>query len=465
MGVTVLESAPAEETGLNRVVLNDLFRALERSPAELRGLVLVRHGKVAAKRFWAPYGEQDPVWVYSLSKSFCSTAVGFAVQEGLLRTDERVLSFFPEYDSAAADENCRAMRVRDLLTMRTGHELDTTAAVIQAPDWAEAFFKLPVKYQPGTHFVYNSGASYMLSAIVQKRCGLPIAEYLKPRLFDPLGFGPVFWDRSPQGVNTGGWGFMAALEDIAKFGLLYLNRGRLRGKQILNESWVDEASLPHADNSITGGPADWSRGYGYQFWRSRYGFRGDGAFGQYCLILPEFDAVLVLCLETENLQEPLDLVWTYLPLAFSTAGAETERGLKNKKFRLAGKNGGFDSAGLSFYPDRLSLALTGGGETVKLEAGRFDWLESETSFPLEGCSSFPRFSLAGGAEKVSTVFFWRDGETLEIRLVYRNSPHRELITVKVRGDSLDILYAPNAAVRNSGRSALEFRGVLVKEEL
>jgi CubicO group peptidase (beta-lactamase class C family) len=456
--VTVLETAAAEEAGLNRAVLDTMIRALERTPAELRGLVLVRHGKAVLRRFWEPYKEQDPVWVYSLSKSFCSTAVGFAVQEGLLRTDEKVLSFFPEYDSAAVG-HCRDMRVEDLLTMRTGHEADTTTTMIQAPDWGETFFKLPVTYQPGTHFVYNSGATYMLSALVQKRCGLPIFEYLGPRLFEPLGFGPVFWDRSPQGVNTGGWGFMVSLEDIAKFGLLYLNGGKWQGRQILSETWVNKASLPHADNSITGGTADWIRGYGYQFWRSRYGFRGDGAFGQYCLVLPEFDAVLALSSEAANMQELLDIVWDHLPAALSTTNNETEERTANREFRRSGENGSFDSAALNFSPDRLALTLSGGGETVKLEAGRFGWLESETRFPLEGYSFIPVFSPAGCIKKISASFFWRDRETLEIRLVYRTSPHRELITLEIRGNSLTIRYAPNTAVQSMGRPALEFRGV------
>jgi CubicO group peptidase (beta-lactamase class C family) len=459
MGVTVLESAAAEEAGLNRGLLDDLFRALERSPAELRGLVLARGGKAVARRFWPPYGEEDPVWVYSLSKSFCSTAVGFAVQEGLLSVDERVLSFFPEYEAAAGGDY-RAMRVRDLLTMRTGHELDTTPAMLGAPDWGEAFFSQPLKYPPGTCFVYNSGASYMLSALVQKRCGLPIAEYLKPRLFEPLGFAPVFWDSSPQGVNAGGWGFMVTLEDIAKFGLLYLNRGIWRGSRLLDESWVEEASFPHADNSVTGSGADWSRGYGYQFWRSRYGFRGDGAFGQYCLVLPEFGAVLALSAETENMQELLDIVWDRLPPVFSTARAEEERETGGREFRLAGNGGGFGSLILNFYPDRLSLVLKGGGEAVKLEAGRFGWLESETRFPLEGYSFIPLFSRAGEAKKVSALFFWRDRETLELRLVYRTSPHRESLMIRFQGDSLTVLCAPNAAARSTGRPGLEFRGVL-----
>jgi CubicO group peptidase (beta-lactamase class C family) len=460
----VLESASAEEAGLNRAALDDLFRALERSPAELRGLVLLRHGKIAARRFWEPYRPEDPVWVYSLSKSFCSTAVGFAVGEGLLSLNERVLSFFPEYEAVVQDENCRAMTVQDLLTMRTGHETDTTPEVIAAPNWAEAFFKFPVKYKPGTRFVYNSGATYMLSALTQKRCGLPLAEYLRPRLFDPLGFAPVFWDSSPQGVNTGGWGFMVRVDDIAKFGLLYLNRGIWGGKRIIGEAWVDEATLPHADNSVTGGSADWSRGYGYQFWRSRYGFRGDGAFGQYCLVLPEFDAVLALSSETADMQGLLDIIWTYLPPAFAVAGGETEKRVTNRKFHLAENGGGFESAALNFYPGRLALSLDRAGETLTLEAGRFGWLESETAFPLEGYSFIPVFSPIGGGKKVSASFIWRDAETLEIRLAYRTSPHRELITLTFgqgpEGCSMTATYRPNTALKAMGRPALEFRGRL-----
>jgi CubicO group peptidase (beta-lactamase class C family) len=464
MGIK-LESAAAEEARLNRVVLDDLFRALERSPAELRGLVLVRHGKVLARRFWEPYREDDPVWVYSLSKSFCSTAVGFAVQEGLVNLNERVISFFPEYETAAKDENSRAMTVQDLLTMRTGHETDTTPAMIASPNWVEAFWGLPVKYKPGTHFVYNSGATYMLSALTQKRCGLPIVEYLKPRLFDPLGFAPVFWDSSPQGINTGGWGFMVTLEDIAKLGLLYLNRGTWQGRRILADAWVDDAALPHADNSITGGGADWSRGYGYQFWRSRYGFRGDGAFGQYCLVLPEFDAVLALSSETADMQGLLDIIWTYLPPAFAVSSGETERRLENREFRLSANRGGFSSMGLNFYSDRLILSLGGGGEKLELAAGRFGWLESETRFPLEGYSFIPVFSPAGRGKKVSASFLWRDAETLEIRLVYRTSPHRELLSIKFRqhaGDySISLSCSPNTAAQAMGRPALGFEGLLV----
>jgi hypothetical protein len=388
--------------------------------------------------------------------------VGFALQEGLLQLDEALLSFFPEYDSLVTDEHCRAIRLRDLLTMRTGHETDTTGSIIRAPNWAEAFFKLPVKFKPGTHFVYNSGATYMLSAVVQRRAGLTVLEYLKSRLFEPLAFGPVFWDSSPQGVNTGGWGFMVTLEDIVKLGLLYLNRGTWQGRQILSESWVADASFPHADNAITpGASADWTRGYGYQFWRSRYGFRGDGAFGQYCLILPEFDAVLALSSETENMQEPLDIIWKYLPPACGavkgTAEAE-EQG--TRLFNIAENPWGVDQVCLDFLPDRLVLSFKTGSALQKLQAGRFGWLESETTLPFEGYSFIPRCAMAGKAVKVSATFFRQDRGDLELRIVYLTSPHRETLSLKFEGDSLLLRCPANAAARALGKPDFEIRGLL-----
>jgi hypothetical protein len=328
----------------------------------------------------------------------------------------------------------------------------------------EAFLKLPVKFKPGTHFVYNSGATYMLSAIVQKVSGFTVLEYLTPRLFEPLGFGPVLWDASPQGINTGGWGFMVTLEDIAKLGLLYLNRGNWQGKQLLSEDWTSEAALPHADNSITpGASADWTRGYGYQFWRSRYGFRGDGAFGQYCLVLPEFDAVLALSSETENMQELLDIIWDRLPSVFNTPNEGEEPRIHGREFRVSKTTGGIDSVVLTFYPDRLVLVFKTQGAVQKLEAGRFAWLEGETRLPLGGYSFIPLFSMAGEAKRISASFLWRDRGELEIRIVYRTGPHRELLSLSFEGDSLRMASFPNAATRAAGGPAFEFRGVMVKD--
>jgi hypothetical protein len=306
----------------------------------------------------------------------------------------------------------------------------------------------------------------LLESVTPETAGVnrAVLEYLTPRLFEPLGFGPVFWDSSPQGINTGGWGFMVTLEDIAKLGLLYLNRGKWQGKQLLSKTWTDEAALPHADNSITpGSSADWTRGYGYQFWRSRYGFRGDGAFGQYCLVLPEFDAVLALSSETENMQELLDIIWNYLPSVFNTVNEGEERRIHGREFRVSGTAGVVDSVVLTFYPDRLVLVFKTRGTLQKLEAGRFGWLEGETRLPLEGYSFIPLFSMAGGEKKVSASFLWRDKGELEIRIVYRTGPHREILSLSFEGDSLRMVSSPNRAVRATGRPGFEFRGVPVKD--
>ncbi|GHV24130.1 hypothetical protein FACS189498_0560 [Spirochaetia bacterium] len=451
----LLESISAADAEINEPALEDFIRALEKSSARLRGFVLIRRGKAAFRHFWKPYQEDDPVWVYSLSKSFCSTAVGFAVQEGLLKTGDRLLSFFPEYESIITDENCRAMTVQDLLTMRTGHEIDTTIFMIKAKNWVEAFLKLPVKFAPGTHFVYNSGATYMLSAIVQKLTGQKIHDYLGPRFFGPLGFGETSWDSCPQGINTGGWGFTVTLEDIAKLGLLYLRRGNWQGNQILSEKWIDEALYPHADNSITpGASADWIRGYGYQFWRSRYGWRGDGAFGQYCLILPEFDAVLALSTETENMQEILDIVWKHLIPSFSTVNEDEN--LISGEYKAEKNPWGICSVGLTFSRSALKLRFVteteAGGE---LEAGRYTWLQGDVLLPFGGFSFIPAMSQAKDRKKVSASFIWRDRKNLDIRLVYRNGPHRDLCSVCFEGEGLRISVPPNLASRAMGGTGFD----------
>jgi CubicO group peptidase (beta-lactamase class C family) len=450
-----LDSITADSAGINKPALDDFVHALEGASATMRGFVLLRHGKAVLRHFWTPYCEDDPIWVYSLSKSFCSTAVGFAIQEGLLKLDDLVLSFFPEYAPKVKDENCKIVKVQDLLTMRSGHEVDPTMPMVRTPDWVEYFLTIPYKYKPGTHFVYNSGATYMLSAIVQKLTGLTVLEYLKPRLFAALGFGECAWDASPQGISTGGWGFMVALEDIAKLGLFYLNKGKWEGRQLLSSAWVEDASSAHADNSITpGASADWVKGYGYQFWRGQHGFRGDGAFGQYCLVLPEFDAVLALSSETDNMQAILDIVWDKLLPAFNTSNGETEKRINSKILKVNENPAGISSIGINFYPDRLSFGFQTKNGLEQFEAGRYNWLDSSVRFPWGAFSFIPVAGMAADARKVSSAFLWKDKNELEIRMVYRNCPHRELLDIKIEGNTLKFSWPGNPAAVAIGRAEL-----------
>src|SRR6478609_1927501 len=272
--------------------------------------MLVRHGQVVAECWWKPEAADKPHVMHSLSKSFTSTAVGLAVAEGKLSVDDPVLKFFPDDAPESPSANLKAMRLSDLLRMSTGHQAESARRPTEV--WTKTFLAQPVPFKPGTHFLYNTSATYMLSAAVQKATGQTVLEYLKPRLFDPLGIDHPTWEKSPQGISTGGYGLSIRTEDIAKFGQLYLQKGKWEGKQLVPEAWVEAATARQTSNG-SNPKSDWAQGYGYQFWRCRHGaYRGDGAFGQFCIVLPEQDAVIAITSGVRNMQAILDVVWDKL---------------------------------------------------------------------------------------------------------------------------------------------------------
>ena len=222
--------------------------------------------------------------MFSLTKSFTSTAVGLAVSEGLLSIDDQVIKFFPVEAPAEPSAFLKALRVRDLLSMSTGHHKEPALATTR--EWAKTFLAAPIDHKPGTFFLYNTPASYMLSAILQKVTGQTTVDYLRPRLFVPLGIDDLEWETSPEGVTIGGYGLHLRTESIARFGQLYLQKGKWLGQQVVPKAWVEAATSRQVSNGSN--PAsDWDQGYGYQFWRSRHGtYRGDGAFGQYSSCCP-----------------------------------------------------------------------------------------------------------------------------------------------------------------------------------
>jgi CubicO group peptidase (beta-lactamase class C family) len=333
LGLAAALSAPAappperlprstpEEQGISAADILRYVDAAEARVKSLHSFMLVRHGHVVAEGWWGPYAAAEPHTLFSLSKSFTSTAVGLALNEGKLRLSDPVAAFFPQEAPANPTPNLRSMRVRDLLRMSSGqHGEDVDPFPFDTDqDLVRVFLAKPVAHKPGTHFYYNTAGTYMLSAIVQKVTGQSVHDYLLPRLFQPLGIADPHWDTSAQGISLGGYGLSLRTEDIACFGQLYLQRGSWNGHQVVPAAWVDEATaLQTANGSDPAG--NWDQGYGYQFWRCPHNcYRGDGAFGQLCAVMPEADAVLAVTAGTGELGPEFNLTWEFLLPAFKGA--------------------------------------------------------------------------------------------------------------------------------------------------
>lgn len=305
-----LVRATPESQGVSSAAIAKFVRAADEKVNSMHSVMILRHGKVIAEAWWAPEDATKPHVLWSLSKSFTSTAVGLAVEEGKLSIEDRVVGFFPDDLPAEPSENLRKMQVKDLLTMSTGHADEPN--VRQSQDWIKSFLAHPLPHPPGTFFRYNTPATFMQSAIVQKVTGKTVVDYLQSRLFDPLGIQPPRWDTNPQGISLGGYGLFLKTEDIAKFGQLYLQNGKWEGKQLIPATWVQQATSKQVSNGDNPS-SDWNQGYGFQFWRCRHNaFRGDGKDGQFCVVLPDQDAVVVMTANTTNMQAQLSLVWDHL---------------------------------------------------------------------------------------------------------------------------------------------------------
>lgn len=318
-----LPEATPESQGVDSAAVTRWVDAASAMDA-VHSFVLVRHGKVIAQGAWAPYDLDRPHQLYSHSKSFTSTAIGFLVDDGLLDLDELVCEIFPERFPSDADAKLKMLRVRDLLTMNTGFaDSDYPRRRPEEPDWVKGFFATPVGVNPGTRYRYDSCATHMLAAIVEKRTGKKTMDFLDERLFRPLGFGEIYSHVSPTGVACGGWGMYARTPDLAKFGQLYLQEGKWNGAQILSRDWVRLATAKH---TMSGFPpartpiTDWTSGYGFQFWRCRHNaYRADGSHGQYTVVMPDQDAVLSTTCCLPDMGKLLEITWDILLPAMKDA--------------------------------------------------------------------------------------------------------------------------------------------------
>ena len=309
--MTLPRSTPSAQ-GVDAAGLLDLVDAVEGGNLGLHSLMVVRHGRVVAEGWWRPYAADRVHLAYSLSKTVTATAVGFLAQEGRLSLDDRVLDHFPDLDRSAVAPGWEDVRVRHCLSMTVGHEEDAWGRVFDrmsgtdfgdTGDWVPRVFAIEPTQPQGTVFAYNQVATYLLAVIVRQLAGVGVSEVLRPRLLVPLGLPEIPWHRDPLGRELGFTGAHLRTEAIASIAQLYLDRGRWDGRQLLSESWVDEATRAFGPlNEDPNADEDWGRGYGYSFWMQRFGFRGDGAYGQFLVVLPEHDTVVARTAEQERVQ-------------------------------------------------------------------------------------------------------------------------------------------------------------------
>ena len=321
-----------EAQGVSSSAVTEFVEALDRIDT-MHSFMVVRHGRVIGEGWWKPQQAGEAHILNSVSKSFTSTAIGLAIEDGKLGLDDVVMKFFPDEAPENPSENLKAMKVRDLLTMTCGHETEPERGGDDGPT-VKRFLAHPVPYEPGTHFQYNTMGTYVLSAILTKVTGETVLDYLKPRLFAPLGIEDPKWEASKEGNSLGGYGLYLKTEDIAKFGQLYLQKGKWQGKQLVPEKWVELASakqVPNDGAAHAGIGNDWTQGYGFQFWRCTHdGFRGDGAGGQFCVVMPEQDVVVAMTAGGANMQAELDAIWEELLPGIQEAElAADETGVKN----------------------------------------------------------------------------------------------------------------------------------------
>ncbi|RPE75142.1 MULTISPECIES: serine hydrolase [unclassified Frondihabitans] len=433
--------------GIDAAGIAALVDALESTAGvEPHSLMVLRHGQVAAEGWWAPYSAERQHLLYSISKSFTSTAVGFAIAEGLFSLDDTVISHFPELDAEITDEKSRRIRVRHLLAMASGHREETVARAysIDPVDLVRGFLLMPPDEEPGTLFCYNQPCTFTLGAIVQRLSGQSLTDYLRPRLFDPLGIGEVGWQTDASGRQLGFSGFYAPTVALAKLAQLYLQRGMWEGEQILPASWVDDATVSHIDNS-NHGDKDWGQGYGFQFWMARHGYRGDGAYGQFAVVLPEHDVVIAITGQTPDMQAVLDAVWKNLLPAIdgSMPSAEADDALAE---RLAGVelpvasapstrvSGTFTPGAGNRLATLTSVAYLPGG--LGLEGGHAlpsDTGEGSDTVELVDRGETLRATVGVGSwalsEAVAVAASDGPNGTVRLDVIFVETPHRLIVTL------------------------------------
>jgi CubicO group peptidase (beta-lactamase class C family) len=477
-----LPRSTPEAQGIPASAILAFVEGAEAKVDAVHSFVVVRHGHVVAEGWWSPYAREIPHVLFSLSKSFTSTAVGLAIADEKMSLEDPVLPYFPEDAPPEPGDNLKAMRVRDLLEMSAGHHAeDLDKFSFDGPErLTKAFLALPVAHKPGTHFLYNTPGTYMLSAIVQKATGQTVLDYLRPRLFEPLGIENPTWDASPQGISFGGFGLSLRTEEIARFGQLYLQKGVWQGKRLIPAEWVAAATARQTSNG-SNPTSDWDQGYGYQFWRCRHGlYRGDGAFGQFCIVMPEEDAVVAITSGTPDMQSVMNLVWDHLlagmgkgalppdphgdqalrrrlaalslPPQEGQASTPTASLVSGKTYAFRPNDDGMESVALDTSGDGATLVIRRAGLESRVICGHGAWRKGGA------------FRANGVESPVSSSGAWTAADTYTARLCAYETPFVATLTLRFKDDQLIFDVAYNVALGRNTAQRPQLVGRMASED-
>ena len=453
-------SAP-EAQGVSSTAILAFLADVEAADLELHGMMLMRNQRVVAEGWWWPYRADRVHITHSLTKSVTACAVGLAIDEGKFGLDDKVASFFPEYVPADASANLRAMTVRDLLTMRTGHGKETSGSVWRPikTSWVAEFFKIPVPEQPGTRFLYTSAATYMLSAIITRTSGGSMAEYLRPRFFEPLGISDWRWDTSPGGISPGANGLTWTTAASLKLGALHEQRGMWNGNRILSEQWVDAATTRQVDNT--------DGGYGYQWWmgpgRAYYAL---GLFTQFAIVFPDHKATLAIFAAIDGSSKLKPLIWKHFPAAFAAAPqpadvaavrladrtkqlrllpvarptrSPLQARLAGGRFAVEANDQSVQWVSFDFSDGTCDYRMADTDGEHRIVAGLDEWLEQDTSMTgarLHHEYRLPKLRVVAGAR-------WLEPDRLEMTWQFVESAFRDTVTCSFNGDTVAIARSVN----------------------
>lgn len=454
--VSKLPRSTPELEGVSSAGIIDFINAADTSGLENHSFMMLRHGKVIAEGWWKPYGPDYKHIMFSASKTFTATAVGLAVSENRLKVTDKIISFFPYSLPDTISEYMKGMTVKDLLTMSAGQDPEPSAWSANG-DWITLFLSTAPKYKPGTVFKYNNMATFMLSAIVQQVTGETVFNYLMPRVFKPLGIRGIDWDLNPQGISMGMIGLRLRTEDLAKFGQLLSNGGVWNGKQLIQKEWIKEATAFQIKNSDEPEEkrnlSDWGQGYAYQMWRGKNNtVRLDGMGGQFVVLIPDKDAIVVFTANNTNTQKQLDLIHKYLIPAIKSdkalaaapalqaemvkktaalginpgfeksVASGLEKSVSEKEFILSENENKIQSVYFSFKNGDCTFAIKRDNAVSSIKAGGKEWLVSNTlsaSLLAPPRNNFSKsvdanYSILKPVIKLAAKYAWTDEKTLEI---------------------------------------------------